>query len=216
MTLFVLRDDAIEPERGGEALARVLELNPALDGGPEPFGAPAPGLSVCWSGSLSEDGPFARDPATWLPGGLAALGDACDRAAPGLEAAGARVLLRPHARHVLSDPARCRSFLADRSPAFGLCLEPAAMYEVSMLDGADDHLVRILEGAGRLAEIVIVSDAAPPGPEAPEEAPPARPALGAGALSPEAFAGLVRETVRPEAAVALAPGTPDAVATLFR
>jgi hypothetical protein len=83
---------------------------------------------------------------------------------PLVRAAGGRLLLRAHARQVLSDPPSVRAFLADRATEgfgeqVGLALEPAALFEASMLGPeAPDHLERILAGLGDLTALLLESD----------------------------------------------------------
>ncbi len=158
----------------------------------------APSCPVVWSGSLADD-PFARDLATWGPRGWSALNDWCDAIAPPLAAAGRRVLLRPHARHVLSDVQRCLRFLDQRAGApFALALEPAALFEPTMLSHADDHLTRIVSFLAPRAEVIILSDAAlSPATPDDESAPVRRPPLGQGALNEPLLRALLNEHLSP-------------------
>ncbi len=120
---------------------------------------------IAWSGSLADD-PSERDPRTWGPAGLAALREALARLREPLTRAGARLLLRPHARHILCDPQRCVTMLNEweiSGDPFALALDPAAMIEESMLDHAEDHIRRAAEAlAGRAALVVISPSAAAP------------------------------------------------------
>ncbi len=124
------------------------------------------GLVVAWSGGLGED-MWARHPHTWGPRGWAALHAACDALEPVLAAWGAggeggggggagggTLLLRTHARHVLSDPRACLKFLAERAeraqrggraptPRIALLPDLAAMIDASMLPHVEDHLDRL-------------------------------------------------------------------------
>ncbi len=137
MGVLCLERDRI---RDGDATwASVDACNPLEDGwgGPKMLGPRV----VCWSGWLGPE-IFARDVRTWGPGGWSALERACE----GMEAG--RVLLRTHARHVLSDAQRCLAFLRRWEGKVGLLLDPMAMLEVSMLDRAEEHLDRIVGALG--------------------------------------------------------------------
>lgn len=66
----------------------------------------------------------------------------------------APILLRPHARHVISDAQRCVRFLeaiGATAPACGLLLDPAAMLTPDMLPDAAEHLDRMLAGLAAAA-----------------------------------------------------------------
>ncbi len=66
-----------------------------------------------------------------------------DAAEPVLRDSGRRLLLRTHARHVVSDFVAAKALLAEREGSpIGIALDPAACFEASMLADAEDHLVR--------------------------------------------------------------------------
>ncbi|MFN0010329.1 MAG: hypothetical protein ACKVS8_01665 [Phycisphaerales bacterium] len=110
--------------------------------------APPNPYVIAWSGSMGE-GLFEADPRTWGPRGWAALHAACDAAAPGLEASRRVLVLRTHARHVLSDPRACVKFLADRAGGpFAVLPDAASMIERSMLGMVEDHLDRLFAALG--------------------------------------------------------------------
>lgn len=138
------------PEGGGE-LRHV--------GGPEPVGAMATwngqsllGASVrgitsseiVWSGSYAEvegGGVFEEDPRTWGAKGwdvLRARVESCER----------DLVIRPHARHVVSDVPGCRRLLesswASERGAL-LCHDPASMVVPGMMGRIEDHLRRMYE-----------------------------------------------------------------------
>lgn len=112
---------------------------------------------VAWSGWLGPeparlDGlaqtPTPRDPRTWGPAGWSGLQAAVDRVIGAWMGAGT-LLLRPHARHALSDAQRCLTLLRQREgQPIGLVLDPASMLEPSMLPHAEDHLTRMLGALG--------------------------------------------------------------------
>lgn len=136
----------------------------------------APNL-IARSGTLADD-PAERDPRTWGPAGLAALRESLARLREPFIHSGARLLIRPHARHVLCDPQRCVSLLNEWEKSgdpFGIALDPGAMLEESMLANAADHLRRACEAIGARAAILIVA-----------------PSLG---ISAEAIASLAAESV---------------------
>ncbi len=98
------------------------------------------------------EGLFDADPRTWGPRGWAALHAACDAAAPALEAGGRVLVLRTHARHVLSDPRACVKFLAERAGGpLAVLPDAASMIERSMLGLVEDHLDRIFAALPALA-----------------------------------------------------------------
>jgi hypothetical protein len=113
-----------------------------------PLGAPG-GRIILWSGWMGgadarpADGFFPPDFRTWSTPGRKRFDDFCDAVGPELEARGLTLLFRPHARHVLSDPQACISFLAARrGQPFALVLDPAAFITHTMLPRAEDHLAR--------------------------------------------------------------------------
>ncbi|MEM1167146.1 MAG: hypothetical protein AAGI30_12755 [Planctomycetota bacterium] len=121
----------------------------AMDGAPR---------LIVWSGWLGDE-PFERHPGTWMPSGLEALNGAVDAwlASPASEAT--RLVLRPHARHVLCDPQRCFSFLRARTDQpIGLALDPDALLEDSMHGTRDEHLDRTFEALGPMCDAVWVGD----------------------------------------------------------
>jgi hypothetical protein len=130
---------------------------------------------IAWSGTLAAE-PFGDDPRTWGPAGWAALGEACERLAPVLHNEGAVLVLRTHARHVLSDVPSCIRFVRERRARDGeagplrVLLDPASMIAESMRDLAEDHLRRIAEaipllGHG-LAGVVVGCVGGTPGADA--------------------------------------------------
>jgi hypothetical protein len=60
--------------------------------------------------------------------------------------------LRPHVRHVLSDPQSCATFFRAREgQPIRLLLEPAAFLTGSMLSMAEDHLQRAFDALAGMA-----------------------------------------------------------------
>lgn len=116
------------------------------DAMPAPEAWPAASV-VARSGSLARGGdPFAEDPRNWMPSGRRALEEALDRLVGPLASTGRTLLLRPHARQVLSDLAGCADFLRrHRGERFGIALAPADLLVPSMLPQADELLVRAFE-----------------------------------------------------------------------
>lgn len=102
-----------------------------------------------WSGSYAElegGGLFEDDPRTWGPKGWAAL----ESAVKALRDANVRLCLRPHARHVVSDPIGCRRLLeAEWAANLELLYDPWSMLAESMLTSGDktvaDHVRRMYE-----------------------------------------------------------------------
>lgn len=119
---------------------------------------------IAWSGwfdddALPESGVFHHDPRTWTAAGWETLEARLANLLPKFEAAGARLLLRPHVRHVISDAPSVRRVLGlFETEAVGVFLEPAAMLTAGMADDAQDHLTRILEalaGHQRVAAVLL-------------------------------------------------------------
>jgi len=177
----------------------VLDANPLGTpgvGAGELLGARA--TPVVWSGTLGA-GLFEVHLPTWGPEAWAALGRWCDGVRSELDGAGRRVLLRPHARHVLSDVQRCVRFFDERAgQPFGLALEPSALFEPSMLETADDHLTRIFTFLGPRAAVLIRTDAAP-GVDAAD--PMSRPPLGKGVLNAALYSALAADHQPPNTPV---------------
>ncbi|MBY0261472.1 MAG: hypothetical protein K2Q20_03975, partial [Phycisphaerales bacterium] len=68
-------------------------------------------------------------------------------------ARGGGVVLRPHARHVVSDVPGCRKVLgAEWGRGVSLLVDPMSMMTPAMLNSreAEDHLLRVLEMVGEL------------------------------------------------------------------
>jgi hypothetical protein len=171
---------------------------------------------MAWSGTLG-GAPFEGTPANWMRG-PAALDACCDELAPQLVRHGKRLVLLPHARHVLSDARSALTWWCDRvipgqdpnvvrhSPAgrrpFGLALDPAALLEPSMLEDIEDHMQSLLSSFGPRIDALVLRDAAPD-PEDPESL--ATVPLGTGALPRECVLGLIAQHV-PETTPILVPG----------
>ena len=115
---------------------------------------------IAWSGSFAQiDGGemFDDDPRTWGPKGWGAL----EERAAGLDGPG--VLVRPHARHVVSDVPGCRRLVESdwaKARGIGLCYDPASMCGVGMMARAGDHMRRMYEAielfeAGAIGMVVV-------------------------------------------------------------
>ncbi|MEM8835690.1 MAG: hypothetical protein AAGD00_07715 [Planctomycetota bacterium] len=138
---------------------RILEHNPLAPDAPDlPIGDAH--AIVCWSGTLA-DRLFDRDPRTWLPSGKAALDAWLDRVEPTLRESNTRLLLRPHARHVIADGPRAVTFHKERcgegSPV-GLALDLAALFEADMIAKQDEHLERFASQIGPIASLMLLTD----------------------------------------------------------
>jgi sugar phosphate isomerase/epimerase len=134
--------------------------------------------AVFWSGwfddqAQPESGVFHHDPRTWTAKGWDTLEARLAEILPVFEAAGARLLLRPHVRHVISDAPSVRRILGKfETPALGIFLEPAAMLTAGMAGDARDHLTRILEALAhheRVAAILLTGAERPARGEADPE-----------------------------------------------
>jgi sugar phosphate isomerase/epimerase len=133
---------------------------------------------IVWSGWFDdqadpESGVFHHDPRTWTAQGWEALEARLAEILPKFEAANARLLLRPHVRHVISDAPSVRRILGKfDSPALGILLEPAAMLTACMADDARDHLTRLLEALAhheRVAAVLLTGAERPARGEADPE-----------------------------------------------
>ncbi len=140
------------------------------------FDADLPGAWIfAWSGTLAGE-PGEVSPLNWMRG-PAFLDEACESLGPQLVRHGRRLLLVPHARHVLSDARSalvwwCRHVIPGqdlraetRAPAgerpFGLALDPMALLEPSMVPDAADHVRSLFAALGPRADAVILRGARP-------------------------------------------------------
>jgi hypothetical protein len=143
---------------------------------------------VCWSGWLDEakpdEGWFERSAAAWLPSSGSA------RDAVIAKVIECEAILRPHARHLVSDVPACLN-LVRQHPEAKLLIEPAAFFEPSMVATSDEHLVRIISSLAGSAWGLLISDVAIRGEG--EEAWCVSVPMGEGVLDAGAFEALVRE-----------------------
>ncbi|HZW07612.1 MAG TPA: hypothetical protein VFF65_10855 [Phycisphaerales bacterium] len=117
--------------------------------------AVVPMTVAAWSGTIieSEDA-FAADVRNWSVAARSELHDKLDRLCALAVEKGVtgRLLLRPHARHVLSDWHTCARFMMQRETAgdsrTGLLVDPAAMLTEQMLTRSAEHLERTFEQVG--------------------------------------------------------------------
>ncbi|MEM9063899.1 MAG: hypothetical protein AAGB51_00250 [Planctomycetota bacterium] len=124
--------------------------------GPPPGDQPV----VCWSG-WAGDQPRAMDRVwsasfeTWGPAGIASR----DEAIGELAASRREVLIRPHARHALSDTPGVATVARDQGGSrLGVLLEPAALFTPEMLRDADEHIERMAQLLVPLAAAILLSD----------------------------------------------------------
>ncbi len=156
---LTLRDDRIS-DAAGAAWAAVWPGN-LIDavpvGGAREFAVDAPRW-VVWSGTPAE-GLFDESPLIWSPASWAKFEVGLRHVAA--MAGERRVLVRPHARHVVSDLPSCLRVLERTSVENArVLLDPAAMLTEDMQKNAEDHVTRILEGLGGHpgVEAVVVRD----------------------------------------------------------
>lgn len=165
--------------------------------GPLP-GAVGGSSLVVWSGGLGE-GLFDADPRTWMSPGWAALSEALPRWLEKCEGAGIRPVLRPHARHVMSDAPGIARVLRE-FPGVRVLLDPAAMLTANMIATAEDHFTRTLSSLGhheRVMGVVMANVLAPAGAASDtDDGPPLRRvALDRGVLDGAMIRRLVEEYV---------------------
>lgn len=160
--------DGLEPglrrirDAEGRIVATLAGGNVLADDWTPPEPGEVEGDLVVWSGTLAPD-LLTSHPYTWMSPGREALAERLVGLMSLVRDAGGRVLLRPHARHVLSDPPSIRAFMKELGDVpVSILLEPAAMFEPSMLGPeAEDHLERIGLGLGDLAAAIVESDVVP-------------------------------------------------------
>jgi hypothetical protein len=143
-----LRSDRIEDDHHN-LWALVSHKNPLIDG----FCPTSAHRVVSWTGWFGETadpstGLFPRDFRTWTPG-------AWQRLQHHLTTTSAELLLRPHARHIVSDAQACVLLVRDLPSNIRLLLDPISMLEPAMLNDAQDHIARILDLAESAAGIII-------------------------------------------------------------
>ena len=149
---------------------------------------------------------FAADPRSWMAGegAMPALVARLETLEPALRSRRVRLLIRPHARHIVSDAPRCGLVLkhAARStePHIGIALDPIAMVEPSMLASAVDHIRRTLESLAHRAGVVILTSVREPrGPGAWFTPSPVREGL----IPPDALLALATREIPPDCPVAM-------------
>lgn len=209
VNLHVLRGERITNLVSGDTFADLLPTD--LLTSAAAFAAPRSGRAVAWSGRVDEgDGPGVR---TWGAPGRAALMSCCDRLEPVLRAARAAVLLRPHARHVLSDVPACAGFLRERARGpFGVLVDPVSMLTAPMLARAIDHVERTVDALIPLPGVagVVISNA-DRGADGDVRAVP----ITRGVLDPDALSRLIRRAVPGDLPLVLVDDDVDAQASLL-
>jgi hypothetical protein len=175
---------------GGVAWQRGKGTPSALeDSGTSP-GGPGEGNVevVCWSGWVGdarvEEGWFERSVGAWMPQGVAQREEVVGRLVD------AGVVIRAHARHLVSDVPACLNLLREK-PGVKLLVDVAGFFEPSMIGDASVHLERILGGLGGAAWGVVLCDVAVVGRGDEQWCVPV--ASGVGVLNMERLRGLVGE-----------------------
>ncbi len=121
----------------------------------------AGGTLIVNSGSLGEN-LHDLHPGNWMAGAAARLADRVAALRGEMERLDLRLLIEPHSRHILNDAPTAAAFLREfGDDRIGLAFNPCALFEPSMLDFAEDHLLRMAEALSPLASVVILADAAP-------------------------------------------------------
>jgi sugar phosphate isomerase/epimerase len=156
------RDRIVEAD--GRVWAWRSDANPLEEGFPP---ARAPGV-LAWSGWIGEpDRPaelVQRNFRTWMPETWSRLEAALAEALPRYHREGARLLIRPHPRHAVSDGQSCARIAAWAGPGpLGLLIDLAGLLTASMLPAAEDHLERLAERLAPLEKVagVLVCNAKP-------------------------------------------------------
>ncbi len=155
--------------------------------------AATPGVTLAWTGTLAA-GFFESHPHTWMGPGRDQLLARC----AALDAS--RLILLPHARHVLNDAAGACAFLDER-PEIRIALAPARLFEPGMLDDAYDHLRCAIRMLGPRCALVLREDVAAAGDECQPVAP------GTGRLPMDRLDALLAEYVSADVPV-ITPASP--------
>lgn len=113
---------------------------------------------LAFTGSLSGS-PDAGDLRNWMPAGIEACRSALGSARTRAEDRGQRLVIVPHALHLVSDLHSTLRLLREHQ-GIGVAIAPAALLTASMLEHADDHLTRILGTLGPIADAIILHDLA--------------------------------------------------------
>jgi hypothetical protein len=125
---------------------------------------------VVWSGWLTDEFEaeaerFVHDPRLWQPAAWSMLIDRLRALAPIGVGTGQRLLIRPHARHIVSDIPACLKLagqivgtpgttgVSGGLERFGLLMDWPGMLTPSMLASLDDHLERLLSGIQTLNQV---------------------------------------------------------------
>ncbi|MAY73942.1 MAG: hypothetical protein CMJ31_04310 [Phycisphaerae bacterium] len=153
-------DHVITDEHGAET-ARAWDGNPLASDPPSASGSIAC-LRSGWVGGEGhpEDGVFTSSFETWAKAGAERFGERWPEVAARYE----RIWVWPHARHVLSDTQSIFTNVRDDGGPLagaGVLLEPTALLTASMIEAAEDHLMRTADTLFDhvRTEAVIVSNA---------------------------------------------------------
>lgn len=170
---------------------------------------------ICWTGWLPEEfspdqGVFYPALATWTGEGWKRLCEVVRWLGPAMAERGQTLCLRPHARHVLSDPSSCLKFLREHEDVpVEVVLEPAAMLTPGMLTEAQVHLTRIVETIGRMPRVAGVLASNVETVESEEHEPELRlTPLMSGELDPEWIARPIRSLGSGSVVLLLEEGLP--------
>jgi hypothetical protein len=198
MIFWTLQDDGqvieADAQRGssvGQPAAIMVEGN-ILDAAAPPRLADAAATPrlIVWSGwfDSGDDAPMR----TWSSEGWQGLLAWCDVQAAWAEARDARIWLRPHAAHVLSDVPRCTALLRELSDRpIDILLDPASMLTAHMLPRGLEHLQRAIETLADHPRVagLLLANVSP----APDRRSLRLAALHQGSLDPAAIKAIVRE-----------------------
>ena len=113
---------------------------------------------LAFTGSLSGS-PDAGDLRNWMPAGIEACRSALGSARTRAEERGQRLVIVPHALHLVSDLHSTLRLLREHQ-GIGVAIAPAALLTAGMLEHAGDHLTRILSTLGPIADAIILHDLA--------------------------------------------------------
>lgn len=101
-------------------------------------------------------------PRNWTAAGLEQLTARLAELDPALSQSETILYIEPHSRHILHDaPATARFFRELNPQQLRLALNPTALFEPSMLEHREDHLLRIVEALAPITSMLVLTDVAP-------------------------------------------------------
>lgn len=186
----------LRPISGGPPWGVALRHNPLHEQPPDVPAVRASPRLISWSGTPAER-LFDSDPRAWGREAMNRFRDACRT----LGSHGRHLLIRPHARHIISDVPRCLHLLSERgAEPLGIILDPASLLDAPMIPDLPDHQTRFFEALGPVAEAVWLTGISTDQDGMPLPAP-----LGEGILPADHILSLWKRCCRSDSPVILVP-----------